>query len=285
MRIHYEFDQLRKKLNDSPTERLVSLGSLGEKVRLRDDFSVELAALYNFTGQYEKALTWLGEKTFHPWEGGEGQVLRQYSYACLQLGQQALQNGKPHEALRYFEQSLNTPHNLGEKYHPLQAVAHINYWKGRACKALQRYEEANHYFAQSAREEGDFVDMAVSAYSELSYYKALSLMELQQPDQALELLQNIARYGEAKLRQKARIDYFATSLPLLLVFEDDLQKKQTIEATYLMGLAALGAANRAKAAALFEEVLRNDAMHMGAHHHLLAMHEPLEPTLYDLESE
>jgi tetratricopeptide (TPR) repeat protein len=265
MRIQYEFDQLRKKLNDSPVKRLSDLEPIKEKILTRDDFSVELAALYNFTGQYEKALDLLENRKFHPWEGGEGQVLRQYTYSCLKLGRKALQNTEPETALRYFEKSLDTPDNLGEKYHLLQAVAHINYWKGIAYKALGNIEKANDYFQQSTNEKGDFVDMAVSAYSELSYYKALSLMELDQPEEANALLEEIKKFGEEKLIQEAKIDYFATSLPLLLVFDDDIQKRNRWEAKFLIGLAELGLGNKTAALSLFENVLKINGMHVGAH--------------------
>jgi tetratricopeptide (TPR) repeat protein len=273
MRIQYEFDQLRKKLNDHPADRLADIEALKEKILARDDFTVELAALYNFTGQHEKALELLQNKSFHPWEGGEGQVLRQYTYSCLQLGQKALQHNDPQKALAFFEKSLDTPDNLGEKYHPLQAVAHINYWRGMACKALGQQEKANDYFLQSTHEEGDFVDMAVSAYSELSYYKAMSLMELGQSDEAFGLLKKIRQFGEEKLSQEARIDYFATSLPLLLVFEDDMQKRNELEAKYLIGLAELGLGNKEKASRLFKQVIQVNAMHVGAHDQLSCLPE------------
>ena len=101
----------------------------------------------------------------------------------------------------------------------------INYWKGMALKALVKTEEANNYFIASTNEEGDFIDMAVSAYSELSYYKALSLKELDKTAEAEDLLKKIKAFAEAKLKEKVQIDYFATSLPLLLVFEDNMQKR------------------------------------------------------------
>jgi tetratricopeptide (TPR) repeat protein len=84
----------------------------------RDDCSVELAALYNFHGEYQKALDLLESKKFHPWEGGEGQVLLQYSRACLALGEKAFHDGKYDLALKYFEKSVQTPDNLGEKISP-----------------------------------------------------------------------------------------------------------------------------------------------------------------------
>jgi len=264
MRIRYEFDQLRKKLNDDPKERLQDLLAIKEQIVTRDDFSVELAALYNFNGEYNYAMQLLKNRNFHPWEGGEGQVLRQFTYACLKLGQQALKDGDAETALAWFQKSMDTPDNLGEKYHPLQAVAHINYWKGMALKALGRIEKANEHFLASTNEEGDFIDMAVSAYSELSYYKAMSLNELGKTKEAQKLLTEIRKFGEAKLKGKAQIDYFATSLPLLLVFEDDIQKRNTIDATYLIALAQIGLGDQKNAETNLKDVLKLNSMHVGA---------------------
>lgn len=264
MRIRYEFDQLRKKLNDSPKERLESLEEILKQITSRDDFSVELAALYNFNRQYDQALTLMENRNFHPWEGGEGQVLRQFTYACLKLGQLALQKGEAETALQYFQKSMNTPDNLGEKYHPLQAVAHINYWKGMAYKALGKDQDATDHFVESINEEGDFIDMTISAYSELSYYKALSLIELGKEEKAQKLLAEIKRFGEKKLKENAQIDYFATSLPLLLVFEDDIQKRNVIDAKYLIALAEMGLGDHKSAMHLLKEVLHLNSMHVGA---------------------
>jgi len=264
MRIRYEFDQLRKKLNDDPKERLQDLLEIKDQIITRDDFTVELAALYNFNGDYNYALHLLKNRNFHPWEGGEGMVLSQFTYACLKLGQQALKNGDAETALAWFQKSIDTPDNLGEKYHPLQAVAHIHYWKGMALKALGKIEEANEHFIASTNKEGDFIDMAVSAYSELSYYKALSLKELGKTEEAQKLLRAIQQFGEAKLKEKAQIDYFATSLPLLLVFEDDIQKRNTIDAKYLIALAQVGLGDKKNALLNLKEVLQLNSMHVGA---------------------
>lgn len=264
MRVRYEFDQLRKKLNDDPADRLKSLQDIKDKITTRDDFSVELAALCNFAGDYSGALELMENRNFHPWEGGEGQVLKQFTHACLRLGQLALCKGDAQTALDYFEKSMNTPDNLGEKYHPLQAVAHINYWKGMALKALGKTEEANAHFIESTNEEGDFIDMAVSAYSELSYYKALSLCELGKSAEAKALFADIKKFAEAKLQEKAKIDYFATSLPLLLVFEDDIQKRNTIDAKYLVALAETGLGNKEESVKILDEVLNLNSMHVGA---------------------
>lgn len=265
LRIQYEFDQLRKKLNDSPKERLEQLLKIKDKVSFRDDLSVELAALYNFNGQYNEALALLESKNFHPWEGGEGQVLKQFSSACIKLGQEALLSGDPEKALALFNRSINTPDNLGEKYHPLQAVAHINYWKGMAYKAAGDSSNAKAHFTKSTLEEGDFIDMAVSEYSELSYYKALSLQELGEIEKAKELLLGIEKFANSKLLDKnVKIDYFATSLPLLLVFEDDIDQRNQVDAKFLMALAKLGLGDKESAIKLVDEILEMNSMHVGA---------------------
>ncbi|WP_346854644.1 DUF5107 domain-containing protein [uncultured Draconibacterium sp.] len=275
VRIQYEYDQLRKKLNDDPKERLESLEPIKELILQRDYFSVELAALYNFEGRYHDALDLLESRSFHPWEGGEGQVLRQFTYACLKLGQLALQNGDAESALQYFNRSVNVPDNLGEKYHPLQAVAHINFWKGMALKALGKTEEAKAHFLESTNEEGDFIDMAVSAYSELSYYKALSLKELGKTEESNELLGRIKAFAEAKLKETVQIDYFATSLPLLLVFDDDIQMRNTIDAKYLIALVKFGQGLVEDAKKNLKEILLLNSMHAGAKDLLELFDKPL----------
>ncbi|WP_298878697.1 DUF5107 domain-containing protein [uncultured Polaribacter sp.] len=264
MRIQYEYDQLRKKMNDKPSDRLKDLEKIKNQLVHRDDFCVELASLYNFEGKYDQVLALINSRNFHPWEGGEGQVLKQYLYACLQKGKEELNKANLQKAFKYFEMSLDTPDNLGEKMHPLQAKAHVNYLKGLALLDLDKEDEAINCFNASANEEGDFIDMAVSAYSELSYYSALSLRKLNQEEQCIEMLNNMKLYGLNKLKEEASIDYFATSLPLLLVFEENLQQRNTVDAKFLIALSEYGLGNKKEAGKLCKEILSINASHMGA---------------------
>jgi len=239
-RILFEYDQLRKKLKDPIEERLSMLQAHSKLVFQRDDCTVELAALYNATGQPERALETIVNRRFHPWEGGEGQVLRQYTNGHLQLGQMSLDRGDPESALEHFELAVNTPQNLGEAYHMLQAKADVNYWTGIALRTLGREEEALRYFERSANEYGDFKAMSVTRHSELSYFRGLSLLELGRNEEAKILFEDLRAYAEGLLVERAEIDYFATSLPLLLVFEDDLDELQHEEAERLIALAEEG---------------------------------------------
>ena len=239
-RLFAEYDQLRAKLGDAPEERLETLLAKPSLVVDRDDCSVALAELYNATGQPQAALDFLMSRRFHPWEGGEGRVLKQYTTARLLLGQQALKEGDAATALDHFELAMVTQENLGEAYHLLQAKADVSYWTGKALRALGREVEAVAQFTSSANEAGDFQAMAVTEHSELSYYRGLSLMELGKADEAKAMFTDLKAFAERELQKTAKIDYFATSLPLLLVFEDDLDETLHSEMNHLIALAEQG---------------------------------------------
>ncbi len=239
-RLIAEFVQLRGKLGDPAIERLSFLEGHNALVLDRDDATVELATLYNQTSQPEKALELLTSRSFHPWEGGEGKVLRQYTEAHIQLGRMALDKSEAHEALNHFESALQTPDSLGEKYHPLQAKADVTYWQAMALKSLGRDDEAQRKFEMAASESGDFQSMAVTEFSELTYYKALALHELGRSDEARCVLEAMLDYATQEQAVPAKIDYFATSLPNLLVFEEDLDAEKRNSLDRLIELARHG---------------------------------------------
>ena len=101
-----------------------------------------------------------------------------------------------------------------------------------------------------ADESGDFSDMAVTTHSPLSYYRGLALRALGREGEAVDLFKSLKSYAECKLTEAAEIDYFATSLPNLLVFEEDLQARRNSENHLLIALAChgLGDADGARAA-------------------------------------
>lgn len=239
-RLFAEYDQLRAKLGDPAQERLATLLSRPELVAERDDCSVSLAELYNETGQPQAALDYLLGRRFHPWEGGEGKVLKQYTTAHLLLGRSALEAGDAAVALDHFKRAMQPPETLGEAYHLLQAKADVSYWTGKALRALGREEEAVMQFGSSASEAGDFQAMAVTEHSGLSYFRGLSLIELERRNEAAALFEDFRKFAERELATKAKIDYFATSLPLLLVFEEDLDELKKRNAQHLLALATQG---------------------------------------------
>lgn len=239
-RLISEYDQLRQKLNDPLEERLAFLEDHRDLVLSRDDATVSLATLYNLLNRPQSAIELLQSRSFHPWEGGEGAVLRQYTTARLLLGRQALENNNPAGALQQFQLAMVTPDSLGEKYHLLQAKADVNYWIGESLRALGRHEEAICHYELSAGESGDFSEMSVTAHSPLSYFRGLSLLALHRKDKAIELFHSLAEFAREGLAQTASVDYFATSLPDLLVFDESPQQRRDAEHHLLLALACHG---------------------------------------------
>jgi tetratricopeptide (TPR) repeat protein len=254
-RLLCELDQLRAKRNVDPAGRLADLEKHLPLVLERDDCTVAYLTLLNLHGCSREALDILTTRRFHPWEGGEGSVLRQFTTAHLLLGREALESGDAATALDHFTNAMETPPNLGEAYHLLQAKADVNYWLGRALRDLGREDEARAAFEASANEAGDFAEMAVTSHSPLSYYRGLSLRELGREDEARAVFESLRAFGTKGLAETARIDYFATSLPNLLVFEEDLQARRAAESHLLIALAERGLGNSKAARAEMERVL------------------------------
>ena len=239
-RVFYERDQLWKRVGKGPALRLRELEKWRKLVALRDDLSIELATLYNQTGQPLLALGLLKPRQFQPWEGGEGLALGQYVRTHLLVGQWALEKGDAGMAREFFEAGLESPRNLGEAKHLLANQSDVHYFLGRAFAALGDEAAARRHYMKAAAARGDFQQMAVQAFSEMTYYSALALRALGRGEEAEELLRALLRYAEALEGERAVIDYFATSLPTLLLFNDDLQRRQVAARAVAGGAGAAG---------------------------------------------
>ena len=257
-RVLYERDQLAKRIGDAPEDRLAELEKYPNEVRSRDDLSVELAGLYNQTRQHRKALDVLQGRKFQPWEGGEGLALAQHVRTQLALGRCALAEGHPAEARRFFEAALQCPENLGEATHLLSNQSEIYYFLGAACEALGDRTAGLQFWDRAANYRGDFQEMSIQEFTDRTYYSALALKRLNRVPEATALLRSLHAYAESLLRQPPQVDYFATSLPAMLLFNDDLQKRKTATAKFLQAQAALGLAETARARQLLAEVSQLD---------------------------
>jgi tetratricopeptide (TPR) repeat protein len=263
-RILYEQDQLLKRTGELPEFRLASLVQMQEMVALRDDLSVELATLYNQVGRPEDALTTLLSRRFQPWEGGEGLVLTQFVRANLLLGQKALAANDPYTAIRRFEAAWNLPDSIGEAKHLLMNLSMIDYWLGVAHAANQDNAQATLHWERAAKHRGDFQQMQVRSISDTTYWSGQALVGLGRNDEAKKVFREIFDYSLELERQTPKIDYFATSLPAMLLFEEDLVLRQEISAKFLRAQALLGLGRLAEGTALLEEVRELDANHSGA---------------------
>ena len=260
-RVFYEREQLWKRTGATPEKRLEEFERHSGLVALRDDLSIELATLYNQTGQHERALALLRGRKFQPWEGGEGLALGQHVRTHLALGRKELFAGNTSEARRLFEVALACPENLGEATHPLANQSDIFYWMGMASDAAGERNEARRWWERAAMQRRDFQEMSVRTFSEMTYYNALALRRLGRRAEAEKLLHELRDYADELSRKTVTIDYFATSLPAMLLFEEDLQKRNLITVTFLQAQAALGLGETARGQELLGKVMLLDRNH------------------------
>ena len=107
--------------------------------------------------------------------------------------------------------------------------------------------------------KGDFQEMSVRSFSEMTYYSAAAWEELGQRAKARGLRRGLLQYALKLERATAKVDYFATSLPTMLLFEDDLQERQKTSALFLQAQARVGLGQLSAAKALLKRVLDRDS--------------------------
>jgi hypothetical protein len=229
-----------------------------ELVGTRDDLSVELAAIYNQVDQPLKAQELLAGRRFAPWEGGEGLVLGEYVRTQLSLARRALAAGDSGKAKQLLEAALAPPESLGEARHPLANQSDVYYWLGVASEPDP---SAGEWFERAAKSRGDFQEMSVRSASEMTYYSALALKRLGRIEESRNLLRELKAYALRLRRETPRVDYFATSLPAMLLFHDDLTLRNRITSLFLDAQSQLGLGQKAKAQKLLKEVLALDRNH------------------------
>jgi tetratricopeptide (TPR) repeat protein len=263
-RVLYERDQLWKRVGKAPENRLNELLLYPHLLQLRDDLSVELAMLYNHLDRPEDALHLLLQRKFQPWEGGEGLALAQFERAHLLLGCRALEQGELSAARSEFLAALKPPENLSEVRHLLANQSDILYWLGEVSHRLGEKGAAESWWTRAAQQKGDFQQMAMLAISDMTFWSGLAVKRLGSEQQAESIFQSIYDYSVELEQTEPKIDYFATSLPAMLLFDDDLQSRNRINALFLRAQAVAGLGRTAEAEGLLRKILGIDASHTGA---------------------
>ncbi len=102
----------------------------------------------------------------------------------------------------------------------------------------------------------------------LIFYQGLGLKKLNKHDEAKQKFNNLLKFGKEQINIPFKMDYFAVSLPDLLIFEEDMQKRHETECHYLIGLGYLGLEENKNAADEFSKVLQANLFHQGASVHM-----------------
>ena len=251
-RILMELDQLYKRLHHPHEERLAFLQQYPHLIERRDDLVLEEITLLNQTGRYAEAMQKLDAHTFHPWEGGEGKVPAQYQLSRLEIAKQLLQKDpKDACAKRLLEECLVYPHHLGEgKLYGAQDNDFLYF--------LGRYEEGT---------QGPTEPAAAMYYNDAKsdkiFYAGLCYRKLGQEDKARSLFNKLINYGKQHIFEHQIMDYFAVSLPDLLIWDDSLDTKNEIHCKYMLALGYYGMGDKEKALKYLAEVEALDNNHQG----------------------
>lgn len=265
-RILLELDQLYKKLGMAPAERLAFLDQYPDTVAIRDDLTIEYITILNLLGRYEEAHQMTMARKFHPWEGGEGKITKQYAVSLTQMGLQRLHAGDAAGAKELLEQALVFPHNLGEGKLEGAKDNDIYYALGLCERALGNEEAAVAHFQRAAvgTEEPAGMMYYNDQPADMILYQGLACRALGLEEQALSRFHKLVDYGEKHLFDEVRIDYFAVSLPELQLFEEDLTRRNQGHCHFLIGLGSLGLGDQQRAADSFAATLGIDPAHQGA---------------------
>ena len=250
-RILMELDQLYKRMQKPHQFRLDNLQKYPKLIAQRDDLVLEEITLLNQLGRYEEAKEKLDAHKFNPWEGGEGKVSGQYQICRVELAKRALTEKKDEKAKQLLEECLIFPPHLGEgKLYGAQDNDFLYF--------LGRYEEGT---------VGPTEPAAAMYYNDAKpdkiFYAGLCYRKLGQEDKARGLFYKLINYGKQHIFDHVTMDFFAVSLPDLLIWEDSLDVKNVIHCKYMLALGYLGLGDKEHALKYLKEVEALDINHQG----------------------
>ncbi|MDN3241477.1 DUF5107 domain-containing protein [Glycomyces tritici] len=291
-RLRYEADQLDARRGVDPAQRLAALADRRDLVDQRDDLAVQFAELLTAAGRPGDALDVLAGRAFQPWEGGEGRVLAAWEDAQAALARQALAGAEAkrtavrmavggadatktetekadaaagaESAVAHAMAALTPPANLGEARHPLANTADLHLLLGDALAATGDHAGARSAWERAASQQGDFQTMRVQAHSEHSAAAVTALRRLGESEAAQALRDGLARYIDEQAGATATIDYFATSLPSMLLFTTDLQAAHEVRVLVLRAQLAMLDGEPDRAAMLAREALQQEPLNAAA---------------------
>ncbi|MGO4586745.1 DUF5107 domain-containing protein [Arthrobacter sp. 2RAF6] len=231
----YEADQLAQRRRATAADRLAVLERRLHLIGRRDDLTVAYANLLLDVGRIEEARDRITSRAFQPWEGGEGQTLAVWDRLCIATAREALAQGKAVLAETSIRSGLLSPENLGEGRHPLANTAELHLVLGDALDALGQTSEARAAWAHAAEAVADFEKMALAPYSTRTVHAIAARYRLGRDADAQQLARGLEDWVENYAEQEASVDFFATSLPSMLLFEEDPNHARDAEVETIRG--------------------------------------------------
>ena len=264
-RLLMELDQLYKRMQTPHSKRLRLLQRYPLLVSQRDDLMLEKATLLNLNGKYAAAKKLIDKHKFHPWEGGEGKVTAQYHICRLNMAVEAISHHRFADAVTLLEECLVYPHNLSEGKLEGAQENDFHYLLGLAFEGLGDLEKAREYWemATSGPQEPAAAMYYNDAKPDKIFYQGMALLKLGRRDEANGRFYKLINYGKQHIFEKQKMDYFAVSLPDLLIWDDSLDVKNIIHCNYMLALGYIGLGDKKHGLKHLREVEKLDINHQG----------------------
>ncbi|GAB2845698.1 DUF5107 domain-containing protein [Microbacterium insulae] len=238
-RLVFERDILAERRGCGAQERLDLLEQYTPLLSSRDDLSLRHVTLLLDVGRTSDAWKILTTRTFQPFEGGEGRVIAAYDRAACVLAR-ALARSDPSAAIELLEQGFTAPKNLGEGRHPAERPAERWVVLGDACKANGDDTGARAAWESARATTPHAVETRPA--DETTYWVGVAHGRLGDAARAAAAWRELDDRAAQLRQQRDAVDYFATSLPELALFDSDTTLTRHRAAEALMSLAARGRA-------------------------------------------
>lgn len=238
-RLVFERDVLAARRRLGSTARLELLERHASLLGERDDLAVRYAELLLDAERVDEAWSLLTTRRFRPFEGGEGRVIAAFDRASCMRAEKLLDTN-PHAAAALLESGLEPPRTLGEGRHPAERPVRRWVLLGRARAAAGDAHGAE----QAWRAAVAPTPLAVAPRSadEATYWEGIARLHLGDTDAASAAWDALDSRAASLREARDGVDYFATSVPELTLFDADTAAARIDVAGRLADLAAQGRA-------------------------------------------
>ncbi|WP_310891069.1 DUF5107 domain-containing protein [Microbacterium aurantiacum] len=239
-RLLFERDLLAAIAGRTAAERLARLETHPDALATRDDLALAHVSLLLDTDRIDEAWRILTTRIFRPFEGGEGRVIAAYDRAACLLARRLLDGGETDAAIALLEEGIVVPPHLGEGRHPaerpterLVLLGDAHAAAGDGCAAQRAWEAtcADSPYAVGEHPPG-----------EADVWVGIAHTRLGDRDRARAVWDALDARADELDRARDTVDYFATSLPELVVFDVDTAAARAATAARLRAGAAAGRA-------------------------------------------
>jgi tetratricopeptide (TPR) repeat protein len=260
-----ELDELYESAGVAPEKRLALFEKNQQVVAQQDDSMAREIGLLVSVGKYDQAIKELSGREFAVWEGGHLSVVDNWVDAHIGRGRTYLTAKPNKEALADFKTALQIPSNLPSEDFDTTREPEVNYWIGSAYRAMGDSANAKVYWQKSATPEGALALPSATTGRNISvadlqtYYEALSVRRMGQPDKAERLLRGLIAIANESLHSKPPEPAGAGTLSEL-----QAQRFRLASAYYAAGLGYLGLQEKTEAREQLTKALEESPDLVGA---------------------